>query len=63
MIIKISWKQNVMLNYIFNLKFMMDTLMNPEVVLISEAMEILVKKLGLVDAERFIDFIKRDKFD
>jgi hypothetical protein len=42
---------------------MMDTLMNPEVVLISEAMEILVKKLGLVDAERFIDFIKRDKFD
>jgi hypothetical protein len=37
--------------------------MKPEVVLRSEAMDILVKKLGLIDAERFIDFIKRDKFD
>ena len=26
-------------------------------------MEILVEKLGLVDAERFIDFVKRDSFD
>lgn len=28
-----------------------------------EAMEILVRTLGLVDAERFISIIKRDTFD
>jgi len=28
-----------------------------------EAMNILVEKLGIVDAERFIDFVKRDNFD
>ena len=28
-----------------------------------EAMEILRKNLGLIDSERFIDIIKRDKFD
>jgi hypothetical protein len=34
-----------------------------ETVLRLEAMNVLVEKLGLVDAERFIDFVKRDKFD
>jgi hypothetical protein len=37
--------------------------MKSEIVLRSEAMEILTKYLGLVDAERFIDIIKKDKFD
>jgi hypothetical protein len=37
--------------------------MKSEAVIRSEAMEVLVNKLGLVDAERFIDFIKREKFD
>jgi len=34
-----------------------------ETVLRLEAMNVLVEKLGLVDAERFIDFVKRDNFD
>jgi len=34
-----------------------------ETVLRLEAMNILVERLGLVDAERFIDFVKRDNFD
>ena len=37
--------------------------MKNETALRVEAMDILVKKLGLVDAERFIDIIKKDKFD
>ena len=37
--------------------------MKSEIVLRSEAMDILTKKLGLVDAERFISLIKRDTFD
>jgi len=34
-----------------------------ETVLKLEAMNMLVENLGLVDAERFIDLIKRDSFD
>jgi len=34
-----------------------------EIALRTEAMDILVKKLGLVDAERFIATIKKDSFD
>jgi len=34
-----------------------------EAVLRVEAMNLLVENLGLVDAERFVDLIKRDKFD
>jgi len=34
-----------------------------EIALRNEAMDILVKKLGLVDAERFIATIKKDSFD
>jgi len=37
--------------------------MKNETVLRVEAMDILVKKLGLVDAERFIDIIKKDNFN
>lgn len=37
--------------------------MKSETVLRLEAMNVLVEKLGLVDAERFIDFVKRDNFD
>jgi len=37
--------------------------MKSEIELRSEAKEILIEKLGLVDAERFISLIKRDKFD
>ncbi|MDR3291262.1 MAG: hypothetical protein LBT10_03840 [Methanobrevibacter sp.] len=37
--------------------------MKTEEVLRVEAMDILVKKLGLVDAERFIDIIKKDNFN
>jgi hypothetical protein len=37
--------------------------MKPELVLRSEAMTILIEKLGIVDAERFINSIKRDKFN
>ena len=37
--------------------------MKNETVLRVEAMDVLVKKLGLVDAERFIDIIKKDNFD
>ena len=37
--------------------------MKSEIALRNEAMDILVKKLGLVDAERFIATIKKDSFD
>ena len=37
--------------------------MKSEISLRHEAMEILTKKLGLVDAERFIALIKKDRFD
>lgn len=37
--------------------------MKSETTLRLEAMNILVEKLGIVDAERFIDFVKRDNFD
>jgi len=37
--------------------------MKSEAVLRAEVMKILVKNFGLVDAERFIDIIKRDEFD
>ena len=37
--------------------------MKSEAVLRVEAMNLLVENLGLVDAERFVDLIKRDKFD
>jgi len=37
--------------------------MKSEIALRNEAMDILIKKLGLVDAERFISLIKRDTFD
>ena len=37
--------------------------MKNETALRVEAMDILVKKLGLVDAERFIDIIKKDNFN
>jgi len=37
--------------------------MKSEMALRNEAMNILVKKLGLFDAERFIATIKKDKFD
>lgn len=37
--------------------------MQSETVLKSKAMEVLVDNLGIVDAERFISIIKRDKFD
>ena len=37
--------------------------MKSEIALRTEAMDILVKKLGLVDAERFIATIKKDSFD
>ncbi|MDR3291544.1 MAG: hypothetical protein LBT10_05265 [Methanobrevibacter sp.] len=37
--------------------------MKSEILIRNEAMNILVKKLGLVDAERFIASIKRDNFD
>jgi len=37
--------------------------MKSEIALRSEAMEILIERLGLVDAERFISLIKRDTFD
>ncbi|MGL6298852.1 MAG: hypothetical protein ACRC1M_06785 [Methanobacteriaceae archaeon] len=37
--------------------------MKSEIALRTEAMNILVKGLGIVDAERFIATIKKDKFD
>ncbi|KZX16438.1 hypothetical protein MBCUT_08240 [Methanobrevibacter cuticularis] len=37
--------------------------MKSEIVIRTEGMDILVKKLGIVDAERFIATIKRDNFD
>ncbi|MDR0912474.1 MAG: hypothetical protein LBM96_07745 [Methanobrevibacter sp.] len=37
--------------------------MKSEAVLRSEVMKSLIKNFGLVDAERFIDIIKRDEFD
>jgi len=37
--------------------------MKSEAILRLEAMDTLVKKLGLVDAERFIDIIKKDNFN
>ena len=37
--------------------------MKPDNVLRYEAMEILMRTLGAVDAERFISMIKRDTFD
>ena len=37
--------------------------MKSEITLRIEAMEILIDKLGLVDAERFISLIKKDTFD
>jgi hypothetical protein len=37
--------------------------MKSEIVIRCEGMDILTEKLGLVDAERFIDVIKKDKFD
>ena len=37
--------------------------MKNETALKVEAMDILAEKLGLVDAERFIDIIKKDNFD
>ncbi|KZX11488.1 hypothetical protein [Methanobrevibacter filiformis] len=37
--------------------------MKNETILRIEAMDILVKKLGIVDAERFIDIIKKDNFN
>lgn len=37
--------------------------MKSEIVLRTEAMDILVKGLGLVDAERFIAAMKKDNFD
>ena len=37
--------------------------MKSETALRVEAMDILVKQLGLVDAERFIDMIKKDNFN
>ncbi|GAA5818522.1 MAG: conserved hypothetical protein [Methanobrevibacter sp. CfCl-M3] len=37
--------------------------MKSEIVLRAEAMDILSSKLGIVDAERFIDFIKKEEFD
>jgi hypothetical protein len=35
----------------------------PELVLRCESKDILVEKLGIVDAERFINSIKRDNFN
>jgi len=37
--------------------------MKSEIALRSEAMKILTKNLGKVDAERFISSIKKDQFD
>jgi hypothetical protein len=37
--------------------------MRSENILRLEAMDALVEKLGLVDAERFIDLIKKDTFN
>jgi hypothetical protein len=37
--------------------------MKSETVLRLEVMKSLIKNFGLVDAERFIDIIKRDEFD
>jgi hypothetical protein len=37
--------------------------MKSEAELRSEVMKSLIKNFGLVDAERFIDIIKRDEFD
>ena len=37
--------------------------MKSEIALRSEAMKILTKHLGKVDAERFISSIKKDRFD
>jgi hypothetical protein len=37
--------------------------MQSETTLRTKAMEVLVDNLGIVDAERFISIIKRDKFD
>ena len=37
--------------------------MKSEISLRREAMKILVENLGLVDTERFIALIKKDKFD
>lgn len=37
--------------------------MKSEAVLRSEVMKSLINNFGLVDAERFIDIIKRDEFD
>ncbi|MCL2116670.1 MAG: hypothetical protein FWH29_10680 [Methanobrevibacter sp.] len=37
--------------------------MKSEAVLRSEVMKSLIKNFGLVDAERFIDIIKKDDFD
>ncbi|MDR3063062.1 MAG: hypothetical protein LBU40_02850 [Methanobrevibacter sp.] len=37
--------------------------MKSEIAIRTEGMDILVKKLGIVDAERFIAAIKRDNFD
>jgi len=37
--------------------------MKSEIALRSEAVEILIDELGLVDAQKFISLIKRDTFD
>ncbi|GAA5818386.1 MAG: conserved hypothetical protein [Methanobrevibacter sp. CfCl-M3] len=37
--------------------------MKSEIVLRSEAMNILIEKLGIADTERFINSIKREKFN